>query len=279
MLPINCVFFARVLVPARCWRVPWQINLRRACHLPKHCGGIPVSLSRRVQCIGSGTGARGPVGVRGYVWKPGPWASIDYHAVGTKVFTFCTEKLKLTFVKVKNHWKKQFSYKFQKNPTQAQYRSIALRFALSVLQMLTNASRTCAHTMERAPTTWGASTVSASQGSSLTWSSGPFAKVCARPRSGMWCDRDERLFSIPLNFPSPDIDECYNSTVCGPESQCHNTLGSYTCSCNVGYAATDRAMEPSDENICVGACVTLRLMERIMRLRRSHVWRNVIFFS
>lgn len=69
-----------------------------------------------------------------------------------------------------------------------------------------------------------------------------------------WCSK-VRVFSILLNFPSSDIDECYNSTVCGPESLCHNTLGSYTCTCKVGYAATDREIEPSESNVCIGVCV------------------------
>eukprot|EP00066_Takifugu_rubripes_P012891 XP_011602157.1 PREDICTED: EGF-like module-containing mucin-like hormone receptor-like 1 [Takifugu rubripes] len=55
-----------------------------------------------------------------------------------------------------------------------------------------------------------------------------------------------------------DIDECMNSTVCGPESTCTNTPGSFTCACNWGWAPTDRSVEPREEsNVCidVGECV------------------------
>ncbi|XP_029692337.1 adhesion G protein-coupled receptor E2-like [Takifugu rubripes] len=54
------------------------------------------------------------------------------------------------------------------------------------------------------------------------------------------------------------IDECMNSTVCGPESTCTNTPGSFTCACNWGWAPTDRSVEPREEsNVCidVGECV------------------------
>ncbi|XP_065820814.1 adhesion G protein-coupled receptor E1-like [Labrus bergylta] len=48
-----------------------------------------------------------------------------------------------------------------------------------------------------------------------------------------------------------DIDECFNSTVCGPESKCTNTPGAYTCACNLGYEPTTPDQEPSEENICI----------------------------
>lgn len=55
------------------------------------------------------------------------------------------------------------------------------------------------------------------------------------------------------SLPFSDIDECMNSTVCGPESKCTNTPGSFICACNGGWAATDRKEEPRQEsNICIG---------------------------
>lgn len=81
-------FFFVVL--ARCWRVRWQINLRKACHLQKHGRGFPVSLSRRVQCVRSGTDSRRLVVLRRFVSKTRQFASTDCHAEVPKVFTFCT---------------------------------------------------------------------------------------------------------------------------------------------------------------------------------------------
>ncbi|CAJ1076753.1 adhesion G protein-coupled receptor E1-like [Xyrichtys novacula] len=48
-----------------------------------------------------------------------------------------------------------------------------------------------------------------------------------------------------------DIDECFNSTVCGPDSECTNTPGSYTCACKPGFEAVQADQEPSEKNICV----------------------------
>lgn len=56
-----------------------------------------------------------------------------------------------------------------------------------------------------------------------------------------------------LTLPSSDIDECTNSTVCGPEASCTNTPGSFTCACNAGWAPTDRKEEPREaSNVCIG---------------------------
>lgn len=56
-----------------------------------------------------------------------------------------------------------------------------------------------------------------------------------------------------LTLPFSDIDECMNSTVCGPESKCTNTQGFFRCACNGGWAPTDREKEPRQEsNICIG---------------------------
>ncbi|XP_034394898.1 adhesion G protein-coupled receptor E2-like [Cyclopterus lumpus] len=48
-----------------------------------------------------------------------------------------------------------------------------------------------------------------------------------------------------------DNDECFNSTVCGPESVCTNTPGAYTCKCQLGYTPTEPDQEPSETNICI----------------------------
>lgn len=49
-----------------------------------------------------------------------------------------------------------------------------------------------------------------------------------------------------------DIDECQDKTLCGPNSICTNTLGSYVCSCEVGYIATHEMWMPNKTNICIG---------------------------
>lgn len=52
--------------------------------------------------------------------------------------------------------------------------------------------------------------------------------------------------------PSSDIDECFNSTICGPDSVCTNTPGAYTCACQVGFTPIQPDQEPSETNICLG---------------------------
>ena len=41
-----------------------------------------------------------------------------------------------------------------------------------------------------------------------------------------------------------DIDECIESDICGDNTDCSDTEGSYTCQCKVGYARRNR--------LCVG---------------------------
>uniref|UniRef100_A0A3Q1ATY9 Adhesion G protein-coupled receptor E8 n=1 Tax=Amphiprion ocellaris TaxID=80972 RepID=A0A3Q1ATY9_AMPOC len=54
-----------------------------------------------------------------------------------------------------------------------------------------------------------------------------------------------------LTVPPSDIDECFNSTVCGPDSVCTNTPGTYECACEIGYEPTDPEQDPSETNICL----------------------------
>uniref|UniRef100_A0A3P8SGL5 Adhesion G protein-coupled receptor E8 n=1 Tax=Amphiprion percula TaxID=161767 RepID=A0A3P8SGL5_AMPPE len=54
-----------------------------------------------------------------------------------------------------------------------------------------------------------------------------------------------------LTVPPSDIDECFNSTVCGPDSICTNTPGAYECACEIGYEPTDPEQDPSETNICL----------------------------
>ncbi|KAF3846508.1 hypothetical protein F7725_003586 [Dissostichus mawsoni] len=61
----------------------------------------------------------------------------------------------------------------------------------------------------------------------------------------------------PGHLPTPDSygcaesDECLRtSEMCGSYSNCTNTIGSYTCTCWVGYIATNRTSPPSGTNPC-----------------------------
>uniref|UniRef100_A0A672F604 Adhesion G protein-coupled receptor E8 n=1 Tax=Salarias fasciatus TaxID=181472 RepID=A0A672F604_SALFA len=41
-----------------------------------------------------------------------------------------------------------------------------------------------------------------------------------------------------------DIDECFNSTICGPDADCTNKHGSHSCACHIGYKPTQPDQEP-----------------------------------
>lgn len=64
-----------------------------------------------------------------------------------------------------------------------------------------------------------------------------------------------RTLPLTVTVLSSDDDECFNSTVCGPDSGCTNTPGTYICACIPGYAATQREEEPRETNICIGTSV------------------------
>ncbi|CAM9203269.1 unnamed protein product, partial [Lampetra planeri] len=53
------------------------------------------------------------------------------------------------------------------------------------------------------------------------------------------------------SYGCTDIDECQrNSGVCGPHSNCTNTIGSYICDCLIGFNATNPALPPGGSNEC-----------------------------
>ncbi|XP_059204058.1 adhesion G protein-coupled receptor E1-like, partial [Centropristis striata] len=55
----------------------------------------------------------------------------------------------------------------------------------------------------------------------------------------------------PDSYGCSDIDECQRTSgICGPDSNCTNTIGSYVCACLVGYNATDPASPPGKSNPC-----------------------------
>ncbi|XP_047633267.1 adhesion G protein-coupled receptor E1 isoform X2 [Phacochoerus africanus] len=55
-------------------------------------------------------------------------------------------------------------------------------------------------------------------------------------------------------FACVDINECLQSGVCPEHSQCSNSLGSYSCSCHVGFTSTNSICEDVDECANPRAC-------------------------
>lgn len=52
-----------------------------------------------------------------------------------------------------------------------------------------------------------------------------------------------------------DVDECVEDpTICGPNSNCTNSIGSYSCVCVSGYRLDNLAVIASIANPCTGAC-------------------------
>uniref|UniRef100_A0A671QV55 Uncharacterized protein n=1 Tax=Sinocyclocheilus anshuiensis TaxID=1608454 RepID=A0A671QV55_9TELE len=57
--------------------------------------------------------------------------------------------------------------------------------------------------------------------------------------------------SISINNTCKDVNECVEiSDVCGPNSICNNTVGSYNCSCMSGYNVTDPNLPINNNNPC-----------------------------
>lgn len=56
-----------------------------------------------------------------------------------------------------------------------------------------------------------------------------------------------------LLFFLSDIDECQRTTgICGPNSNCKNTVGSYICTCLNGFSVADPTLPPGTSNGCTG---------------------------
>ncbi|XP_053442149.1 adhesion G protein-coupled receptor E1 isoform X2 [Nycticebus coucang] len=53
----------------------------------------------------------------------------------------------------------------------------------------------------------------------------------------------------PGSFACTDIDECLSSGVCPEHSDCVNSMGSYSCSCQVGFISSNSICEDIDECI------------------------------
>ncbi|KAI1884489.1 hypothetical protein AGOR_G00226910 [Albula goreensis] len=57
---------------------------------------------------------------------------------------------------------------------------------------------------------------------------------------------------LPVNdsYVCEDIDECVNSTICGPNATCTNTIGNYTCTCQLGFSFTSLESVINASNTC-----------------------------
>ena len=81
-------------------------------------------------------------------------------------------------------------------------------------------------------------------------------EACDDGNTESWdgCSQDWQIesgYTCPLwGQPCQDIDECQQASVCGDNSACTNTIGSYTCTCNVWYNSPDGA-NCTDINECV----------------------------
>ncbi|XP_077590672.1 uncharacterized protein LOC144208609 [Stigmatopora nigra] len=92
-------------------------------------------------------------------------------------------------------------------------------------------------------------------------SCGPLAQC--NPDGGCTCVTGYEILPdhLPTNisYGCTDIDECTtNPTVCGPNSDCNNTVGAYTCSCLLGFNVTNQERPPGKENECtdIDECLT-----------------------
>lgn len=64
------------------------------------------------------------------------------------------------------------------------------------------------------------------------------------------------MMSLKDCSPS-DKDECMlGPKICGPHTTCHNTYGSYYCTCSVGYSPSNHrdVFIPNDGTSCKGQC-------------------------
>ncbi len=58
-----------------------------------------------------------------------------------------------------------------------------------------------------------------------------------------------------------DVDECVeDATICGPNSNCTNSVGSYICTCFSGYRLNNPDVIASVANPCTGVCMCSLLM-------------------
>ncbi|XP_047427788.1 adhesion G protein-coupled receptor E1-like [Mugil cephalus] len=76
--------------------------------------------------------------------------------------------------------------------------------------------------------------------------------TCLNNLGSFTCDCNDGYHNVVNATPvCHDTDECFNSTICGPESVCTNTPGAHTCNCEVGFIPTVPSEEPNMTNICI----------------------------
>lgn len=60
------------------------------------------------------------------------------------------------------------------------------------------------------------------------------------------------LYALPNMHKLSDKDECKEAGICGQNSYCNNTAGGFHCTCFTGFRATDSALPPGLNNLCIG---------------------------
>nr|XP_055041684.1 adhesion G protein-coupled receptor E1-like [Misgurnus anguillicaudatus] len=78
------------------------------------------------------------------------------------------------------------------------------------------------------------------------------------------------FFQCDILFP--DVDECQlNPSVCGPNSNCTNVNGSYSCSCLNGFNATLPYLPVSINNTCTGK-VCIRYLCSLLKVHKTQLF-------
>ena len=62
---------------------------------------------------------------------------------------------------------------------------------------------------------------------------------------------------IHISLFFKDIDECMGTNDCDDNAQCNNTIGSYICTCNVGYVGDGLNCTGNGTEYCSGLYVTV----------------------
>ncbi|KAJ3600873.1 hypothetical protein NHX12_031847 [Muraenolepis orangiensis] len=75
---------------------------------------------------------------------------------------------------------------------------------------------------------------------------------CQNSAGSFACDCHTGYHVVPSAAPlCQDIDECFNTTVCGPNSNCTNVPGDHICQCEPGYIPMKAVLPPDEINICI----------------------------
>ena len=64
------------------------------------------------------------------------------------------------------------------------------------------------------------------------------------------------MYNFGFILTISDFDECMNTSVCNPNAFCNNTIGSFICTCNLGYSGNGFS--------CVGKLIVLLLILKVI---------------